>query len=167
MISSISNPRTAHDAHICLIVSPHCAQIRKLDGIEPVQSNLRQLWLSYNNLTSLSGIEKLTNLEVLYLSNNKIKDWSEVERLASLPTLRDVLLSGNPIHAKASEEGNWRVEVLKRLLNIKVCARRLPFHACLFSDRGLHSPHTRTQTEAETHRFLFPYSVADHRWETC
>ena len=87
MVSSISNPRTAHDAHICRIVSPHCAQIRKLDGIEPVQNTLRQLWLSYNNLTSLSGIEKLTNLEVL-----KLIPWRET-KYDGFPTARLLALT--------------------------------------------------------------------------
>lgn len=95
-------------------------QIKKLEGLEPVQDTLKQLWMSYNNLAGLGGIEKLTNLEVLFLSNNKISSWSEVERLANLPKLRDVLLVGNPIHAKGTEEGNWRIEVLKRLPNLKV-----------------------------------------------
>jgi len=94
-------------------------QIKKLEGLEPIAETLEQLWMSYNKLTVLTGIEKLVNLQVLYLSNNLIEKWSEVERLAALPKLRDLLLTGNPLAQKANEDGNWRVEVLKRLPNLK------------------------------------------------
>merc|ERR1712216_970043 len=94
-------------------------QIKKIEGLEPVADTLSQLWLSYNNITSLAGIEKLVNLEVLYLSNNKVATWPEIERLSQLPKLRDLLFHGNPLHRKHEEEGNWRIEVLKRLPNLK------------------------------------------------
>mmetsp|Transcript_29226 Transcript_29226/g.64037 ORF Transcript_29226/g.64037 Transcript_29226/m.64037 type:complete len:194 (-) Transcript_29226:417-998(-) len=94
-------------------------QIKKLEGLEPIADTLEQLWLSYNSISSLAGIEKLSNLQVLFIAQNKIDKWSEVERLAALPKLRDLLLTGNPLAVKASEEGNWRIEVLKRLPNLK------------------------------------------------
>ena len=96
-------------------------QIKSVAGLEAVQDTLEQLWVSYNQIASLSGIEKLHNLQVLYMSNNKIASWSEVERLKDLPKLRDLLMVGNPLWTKhTNEENNWRVEVLKRLPNIKV-----------------------------------------------
>mmetsp|Transcript_14503 Transcript_14503/g.31104 ORF Transcript_14503/g.31104 Transcript_14503/m.31104 type:complete len:194 (-) Transcript_14503:393-974(-) len=94
-------------------------QIKKLEGLEPIADTLEQLWLSYNSISSLAGIEKLSNLQVLFIAQNKIDKWSEVERLAALPKLRDLLLTGNPLAVKANEEGNWRIEVLKRLPNLK------------------------------------------------
>merc|ERR1712216_504296 len=95
-------------------------QIRKIEGLEAVQDTLEQLWVSYNQIASLAGIEKLHNLQVLYMSNNKIDKWPEVERLKDLPKLRDLLMKGNPLERKHDEEGNnWRVEVLKRLPNLK------------------------------------------------
>jgi len=118
--NSIDKISNLHGLDSLEILSMGRNQIKKLEGLEPVQDTLKQLWMSYNNLASLSGIEKLANLEVLFLSNNKIASWGEVERLANLPKLRDLLLSGNPIHAKAQEEGNWRIEVLKRLPNLKI-----------------------------------------------
>ena len=96
-------------------------QIRKIEGLEAVQDTLEQLWVSYNQIGSLAGIEKLHNLQVLYISNNKIDKWAEVERLKELPKLRDLLMVGNPLYTKHfQEENNWRVELLKRLPNIKV-----------------------------------------------
>jgi len=95
-------------------------QIRKIEGLEAVQDTLEQLWVSYNQIGTLAGIEKLHNLQVLYMSNNKIDKWVEVERLKELPKLRDLLMVGNPLFKKHfEEENNWRVEVLKRLPNIK------------------------------------------------
>jgi len=94
-------------------------QIKKLEGLDPVTDTLEQLWISYNKISSLAGVEKLTHLQVLYMSNNEISNWKEVERLASLSNLRDLLLVGNPIYQKGTEDGNWRIEVLKRLPNLK------------------------------------------------
>ena len=59
------------------------------------------------------------------MSNNRIDKWAEVERLAVLPKLRDLLLHGNPIADKGRDDGNWRIEVLKRLPLLKV---RAPLH---------------------------------------
>ena len=59
------------------------------------------------------------------MSNNRIDKWAEVERLAVLPKLRDLLLHGNPIADKGRDDGNWRIEVLKRLPLLKA---RAPFH---------------------------------------
>jgi hypothetical protein len=58
---------------------------------------LEQLWLSYNQISSLDGLSACTLLTTLYLSNNRISDWAEVEKLAALPALSDLLLLGNPI----------------------------------------------------------------------
>lgn len=105
---------------------------------------LEQLWLSYNQIASFSGIEKLINLSVLYASNNKIDKWAEVfsplptfqllsllrviwltcspqiERLQSLPKLRDLNLVNNPIYQKQEADGNWRIDIIKRLDKLKV-----------------------------------------------
>eukprot|EP00960_Hanusia_phi_P036937 752603-Hanusia_phi.AAC.5 len=37
-------------------------QIKKLDGVEDVSETLQELWISYNLLTSLRGVEKLSKL---------------------------------------------------------------------------------------------------------
>ena len=55
--------------------------IKKIEGLNEVSDTLEQLWISYNQIGSFAGIEKLTNLQVLYCSNNKIDKWPEVERL--------------------------------------------------------------------------------------
>lgn len=62
--------------------------IKKIEGLNEVCDTLKQLWISYNQIASFSGIEKLVNLTTLYASNNKIDKWAEVERLAGLTNLR-------------------------------------------------------------------------------
>eukprot|EP00892_Ulva_mutabilis_P009606 jgi/Ulvmu1/7017/UM033_0076.1 len=93
--------------------------IKKIENLDGIADTLEELWLSYNLVEKLAGIEKLSNVRVLYLGNNKIKDWAEVERLASLEKLEDLLLKGCPIFEDASAAGNYRVEVLKRVPQLK------------------------------------------------
>ena len=41
--------------------------IKKLEGLDDISATLRELWMSYNLIDKLNGIEKLTNLTVLYM----------------------------------------------------------------------------------------------------
>ena len=75
--------------------------LKKIEGLNEVSDTLEQLWISYNQIASFAGIEKLVNLQVLYCSNNKIDKWPEIERLQSLPKLREINLVNNPIHVKS------------------------------------------------------------------
>jgi dynein light chain 1, axonemal len=93
--------------------------LKKIEGLNEISDSLEQLWLSYNQIGSFAGIEKLTNLQVLYASNNKIDKWPEVERLQGLPKLRELNLVNNPLYQKHDAEGNWRIEVIKRLEKLK------------------------------------------------
>lgn len=93
--------------------------IKKIEGLNEVADTLEQLWISYNQIASFAGIEKLVNLQVLYCSNNKIDKWPEVERLQALPKLRELNLVNNPLWQKHDAEGNWRIEVIKRLEKLK------------------------------------------------
>ncbi|CAE7741256.1 LC1 [Symbiodinium microadriaticum] len=89
-------------------------QIKKIEKLDDVASTLEELWVSYNQINSLDGVNVLTNLAVLYISNNLIKNWAELDKLAGLPNLRDVLFVGNPIYDDMSRE-QARIEVLKRI----------------------------------------------------
>jgi dynein light chain 1 len=95
-------------------------QIKRIENMDGVADTLRQLWISYNQIEKLGGIEKLKKLQVLYMSNNKVEKWSEFERLKELPELEDLLFVGNPLERNTREKGeNWRAEVMKRLPNLK------------------------------------------------
>jgi dynein light chain 1, axonemal len=94
-------------------------QIKKIEGVEGVAGTLKQLWISYNNIEKLAGIGVLKNLEVLYMSNNKVAAWGEFEKLQELPNLQELLFIGNPLEEKHSKDGDWRIQVIKRLPNLK------------------------------------------------
>jgi dynein light chain 1 len=55
--------------------------IKKIESLEPVAETLEELWLSYNQIERVNGVECCKKLKVLYLSNNKIKAWDGVEKL--------------------------------------------------------------------------------------
>jgi len=94
-------------------------QIKKIENLDGVADTLEQLWMSYNFVEKLAGIEKLKNLRVLYMSNNVIKSWAELERLKELENLQEVLLVGNPIWKTHDEAGDWKMQILARLPNLK------------------------------------------------
>lgn len=88
--------------------------IRKLEQLDIPP--LEELWISYNKIDKLSGLDKLKNLKVLYMSNNQISNWTEIERLANqCPELQDVLFIGNPIFNNAPSEQDYRYMMLQRL----------------------------------------------------
>jgi dynein light chain 1 len=55
--------------------------IKKIEKLDDVADTLEELWLSYNQIVSLDGLQGLPHLHVLYLSNNAIRDWNELEKL--------------------------------------------------------------------------------------
>uniref|UniRef100_A0A7R9VGL9 Dynein axonemal light chain 1 n=1 Tax=Chlamydomonas euryale TaxID=1486919 RepID=A0A7R9VGL9_9CHLO len=96
--------------------------IKKIENLDAVADTLEELWISYNAITSLGGVEKLANLRVLFISNNKIASMSEVEKLAGLASLEDLLLVGNPLYNEAKDAGTlaeYRIEVIKRVPQLK------------------------------------------------
>lgn len=96
--------------------------IKKIENLDAVADTLEELWLSYNQIGSLAGIEKLTNLRVLFISNNKITSMAEIDRLAGLDKLEDLLLVNNPLYNDYKDQAatqEYRIEVVKRLPNLK------------------------------------------------
>ena len=87
---------------VCMCVS-HVSYINIFPTIHPTSK--RRLWISYNAIDSLKGIENMHRLNVLYASNNMISSWEEIDRLAHLEQLRDVLFIGNPLHARYHQGG--------------------------------------------------------------
>ena len=75
--------------------------------------------MSYNLVTSLANVEKLTKLRILYMSNNKIASFDELNRLSELGSLEELLLVNNPIFTEAEEPlamgSDYRVQVIKRV----------------------------------------------------
>eukprot|EP00611_Tribonema_gayanum_P004583 TRINITY_DN1378_c0_g1_i1.p2 TRINITY_DN1378_c0_g1~~TRINITY_DN1378_c0_g1_i1.p2 ORF type:complete len:216 (-),score=86.89 TRINITY_DN1378_c0_g1_i1:19-594(-) len=88
--------------------------LKRIEKLEDVADTLEELWLSYNQITSLEGLGALASLTTLYVSNNNIKSWAELDRLQALAHLRDVTFVGNPIYGEMSRE-DARVEVLRHV----------------------------------------------------
>lgn len=97
--------------------------------------SLEELWISYNLIEKLKGIQCMKKLRVLYMSNNLVKEWGEFVRLAELPRLADLVFVGNPLEEKHSAEGNWMDEACKRLPGLKKLDGEEPLGA------GSHSIH--------------------------
>lgn len=79
---------------------------------------LEELWMSYNFIEKLKGINVLKKLRVFYLSNNLVKDWVEFNRLQEVTTLEELLFVGNPL-SESMEESVWKLEAAKRLPFLK------------------------------------------------
>ncbi|KAM9817505.1 LOW QUALITY PROTEIN: dynein axonemal light chain 1-like [Neosynchiropus ocellatus] len=85
---------------------------------EPVRDTLEELWISYNSIEKMDGIQNLKKMTVLYMSNNQVKDWGEFSKLADLPSLSILVFQGNPLQVKHAADGTWREEAIKRLPNL-------------------------------------------------
>ena len=93
--------------------------IKKIEKLEDVAGTLQQLWISYNQIASLDGLACLTNLTTLYCSNNAIKSFAELDKLKANEQLRDVLFLGNPFYSEVSTKEEARLEIIRRLPNVK------------------------------------------------
>lgn len=87
--------------------------IKKIEGLDNIGRNLKNLWLSYNQITVLNGLENCAQLEQLYLSNNKIASIDEVAKLANNSKLNDLLLVGNPLYAKDGDKAAAQLQVIE------------------------------------------------------
>ncbi|XP_077272023.1 dynein axonemal light chain 1 isoform X2 [Temnothorax americanus] len=92
--------------------------IKGFAGLEPLSDTLEELWISYNCIEKMKGIQAMRNLRVLYMSNNLVREWNEFVRLQELANLRDLVYVGNPLYESLEVE-QWRVEVARRLPNLE------------------------------------------------
>ncbi len=95
-------------------------QIKKITGLEEVGATLTELWISYNQISTLDGLGCCLKLETLYISNNKIKDLSELKKLAaSNPSLSNCNFVGNPLYEGLGSRAEARMLVLRTVPQIK------------------------------------------------
>jgi len=92
--------------------------IKKIAGLEEIGATLQELWLSYNSIATLDGLQPCSKLHTLFMSNNKIKDWSEIEKLQANPELGNVLFVGNPIYENLTKK-QARMKVKEALQDVK------------------------------------------------
>ncbi|XP_048217080.1 leucine-rich repeat-containing protein 56 isoform X2 [Perognathus longimembris pacificus] len=91
-----------------------------LDGIGSLPT-LKELYVSYNNISDLSPLCLLEQLEVLDLEGNSVDDLGQVRYLQLCPRLATLTLEGNLVclrpapgpSNKASQGYNYRAEVRK------------------------------------------------------
>lgn len=57
---------------------------------------LKELWISYNEISTLEGIKDCTKLRVLYIGNNLIVSYNDLNVLNNLVNLEDAVFKGNP-----------------------------------------------------------------------
>lgn len=72
--------------------------IKGFAGFEVLGDTLMEIWISYNYIEKMKGIQAMKNLRVLYMSNNLVREWNEFARLQELPNLRDLVFVGNPLY---------------------------------------------------------------------
>ena len=56
--------------------------IKRIVGLDEIGQTLEQLWLSYNQIEKLEGLNPCIKLHTFLCSNNRIKNWDEVAKLA-------------------------------------------------------------------------------------
>ena len=56
--------------------------IKRIVGLDEIGQTLEQLWISYNQIEKLEGLNPCIKLQTLLMSNNRIKVWDEIGKLA-------------------------------------------------------------------------------------
>ena len=92
--------------------------IKRIMALEDVGATLEELWISYNGIEKLDGLQPCIKLHTLFISNNRIKSWDEVNKVGQLPEIKNILLVGNPIYGDKSKDDNAPY-VVKRIPQIE------------------------------------------------
>ena len=108
--------------------------IKKISGLEEVVNSLKELWISYNYIEKLDGLQPCSKLTTLYISNNKIKNWDEIDKLKDLNEIANLNFIGNPIYEQAKEEP--LIIVLKKIMTLKNIDGRIIDESILERARG-------------------------------
>ena len=93
--------------------------IKRIVGLEEIGQTLEQLWLSYNQIEKLEGLNPCIKLHTLFISNNRIRSWDEIAKLAQLPEIKSLLIIGNPIYAGEVDWEQNAPKVIKRVPNLE------------------------------------------------
>ena len=86
--------------------------------MDEIGNSLEQLWISYNQIEKLEGLNPCIKLHTLSMTNNRIKIWDELSKLAALPEIKSVSFVNNPIYGDMPNEESHPM-VYKRLPNIE------------------------------------------------
>lgn len=69
---------------------------RKITGLTFVADTLKELWISYNDITSLEGVKDCIHLRCLYIGCNLIASYNDLNVLQNLTKLEHAVFKGNP-----------------------------------------------------------------------
>jgi Leucine-rich repeat (LRR) protein len=89
-------------------------RIRILSNLERTVGKIHNLNVSFNEIESIDGIDKIYSLESINLSNNFINDMNEVQYLSRLPCLVSVILQNNPV----AELKHYRLRVYREFIKV-------------------------------------------------
>ena len=99
-------------------------KIKKITGLTFVADTLKQLWVSYNEISSLDGVKDCVKLECLYVGNNLLASYNDLNILSNLTNLRHAVFKGNPF---AVEGGNIKNPIDKQYTElIPEVKKRIP-----------------------------------------
>ena len=56
--------------------------IKRIMALEEIGLTLEELWLSYNSIEKLDGLQPCIKLTTFFLGNNKVRSWDEVSKLS-------------------------------------------------------------------------------------
>jgi len=104
------------------ILSAGRNNIKKLENMDSIGARLEQLWLSYNPIDKLTGVEKLKECTVLFMGNCKVSSPAEFDKLCEMPKLEELVFFGNPIQKSIAEKGGelaWPQFVKEKLPNLR------------------------------------------------
>lgn len=95
----------------------------ELDGISSM-CNLKELYLSYNEISDISPLSMLDQLEILDLEGNNLEDIVQVQYLTICSSLTNLTLEGNPLcvapsPGEESIEYDYRQAVKKAIPQLK------------------------------------------------
>jgi dynein light chain 1 len=93
--------------------------IKRIMALEDVGATLEELWISYNQIEKLDGLQPCIKLSTLFMGNNKIKAFDEMAKVAQLPEIKVVLFVGNPCYGEKTKEEN-APNVVKRIPQIEM-----------------------------------------------
>ncbi|XP_060591602.1 uncharacterized protein LOC132746464 isoform X2 [Ruditapes philippinarum] len=83
--------------------------LTELDGISSM-CNLRELYLSYNEICDISALSMLDQIEILDLEGNNLDDIMQVQYLAICGKLTNLTLDGNPLCITSSPDDDSAVD---------------------------------------------------------
>ena len=90
--------------------------IKRIMALDEIGATLEELWLSYNQIDKIDGLQNCQKLKDFFLGNNRVKSWDELNKLAMLPEVKNLVLTGNPIQQAIKDDmDSWIPKVVQRI----------------------------------------------------